>query len=361
MRARLRAQVAGRERIEALLKATLADRSYRELRILIAFARWSGLYLIDTELRAFTSRGRLDAIVGVDLGGTTAEALDYMLNLRNTRVRICRSGNPVVVFHPKVFSFAGSGGWRTIIGSANATAGGLFSNAEVVVDLSGTAKESNPFDPIWERFSRPDPPYGPEHISEVTTELLDDLAPDLARWQSRPPDRGRRQGGTGPPAIDLSHPLPRPGRPPRPLPPARKARRQRAQRGLAPIPPKRGTTPSVLYMEVWDETGGGTQVQFPKRVVHEYFGASEGQVTWVTLDTPDGREVNRVQIFSNNTFRVPLRFMASRGRPAVVRMTRTSLDTYRVEVRSRSDRGYQTWLSRCTNRTRSDSKRYGLE
>src|SRR5688572_69416 len=115
MQVEVRLQLAGADRIEQELNELLGQPGYARLRVLVAFARWSGLHLLDAALRAFVDRGEADIIVGIDLGGTTGEALEYLMRLPNTRVRVFRSGNPFIVFHPKAYVLDGPGGWCAII------------------------------------------------------------------------------------------------------------------------------------------------------------------------------------------------------------------------------------------------------
>jgi hypothetical protein len=58
----------------------IKPRRFVKLRILMAFTRWSGLGLIHTELSTFAKAGgKIEAILGIDVGGTTPEALRYLL------------------------------------------------------------------------------------------------------------------------------------------------------------------------------------------------------------------------------------------------------------------------------------------
>lgn len=364
-RTEIRAQFAGEHRVEELLNQLLREARFDRLRVLIAFARWSGLHLIDPALRAFAKRAKsVEVIVGVDLGGTTGEALEYLMRLPNTRTWVFRSGIPSIVFHPKAFGFAGPTGWCTVIGSSNATSGGLFTNAELVVRMDGKAQEPNPFDAVWSRLNGSEAPLTKEHVAPLTQTLLDQLSESLDAYTTDPPDRGSRKRGSGVTPVVVAAWPPKPGRPPRP---------DRPEEPPPPAPPPPPTLaplpeadvdpdspPATLYMEVWKETGGGTQVQFGTRVVKDFFGASAGGITWVRLDTPDGNEAHRVQLFKNHTARIPLRFMAGRKRPAVICMTRIAEDHYTVDVRSKGQKDYGPWLARCTEQTRRDSKRYGM-
>src|SRR5947209_1583212 len=96
VRVRALAQVAGKDTTSDQLNAFLREPEHTEFRFLLAYVRWSGLHLIDAELQSFASRGRVDGIVSIDFGGTTVEALTYLSELPNSRVRIFEAGLPDV-------------------------------------------------------------------------------------------------------------------------------------------------------------------------------------------------------------------------------------------------------------------------
>jgi hypothetical protein len=116
----------------------------------------------------------------------------------------------------------------------------------------------------------------------------------------------------------------------------------------------------VLYMELWDETGGGTQVQVSKEAFQTFFGASATTTTYVDLATPAGKDRVRLQAFSNDTFRIPLGFVRATNRPAVLRFERTGPDAYKVDVVEKGRRGYAAWLAQCGTRRNPNAKAYGI-
>ena len=74
-----RLQFATVNPLRDLLLACLRDIRYDRFRFMVAFARWSGLFLLDTDLQSFAQRKgtSIRGYVGTDLGGTTIEALTY--------------------------------------------------------------------------------------------------------------------------------------------------------------------------------------------------------------------------------------------------------------------------------------------
>ena len=106
------------------LNARLLDAAYTRFRCAVAFVRWSGLHLIDQPLQRFANRPgtSLECFVGVDLGGTTIEALTYLHELPGCTLHVVRSGIPTVVFHPKVYALEGRNRWWVLIGSSRSGA-----------------------------------------------------------------------------------------------------------------------------------------------------------------------------------------------------------------------------------------------
>lgn len=363
MRIRTLEQLAGANTAASEINDALASGNYQRFRFLVAFARWSGLNLLDAELQSFaTRRGTaIEGAVGVDLGGTTVEALTYLAGLPSATIKVFRSGNPAMVFHPKVYIFEGATTWRAIVGSSNLSMGGLFSNAEASLIVDGDAGEPIPGFEYWDFIFNCRPPLLPEHAQVVTDALLDELAPKLDPYTKAPPDRARRRTASGVTPLPWRVAPPPVGRPPIPRKTAVPARKSPATgqptTGGVTTPVGAGT----LYMELWEETGGGTQVQLAKDAFTKYFGATSTTVTWVTLTLPSGgKERVRLQSFPNDTFRIPLAFVRTTSKPAVLKFERTGPDAYAVDVRSKGRAGYTAWLSKCNRQRNPTSKRYGI-
>src|SRR6266540_296053 len=107
VRVEARLQYATVDPILDLLLACLQDTHYRRFRFMVAFARWSGLFLLDTDLQTFAHRK-----------GTSIEGLTYLSELPSAHINIIQANTRGVVFHPKVFEFSGDSGWLTVIGSS---------------------------------------------------------------------------------------------------------------------------------------------------------------------------------------------------------------------------------------------------
>lgn len=111
---------------------------YHTLNIAVAFAKNSGVLRIKDALERFRKRGgKVIAYVGVDLGGTSYEALTaLLLNTDSLNVIHSEKGQ---TFHTKIYQFVGDKKGLVVVGSHNLTGGGLWTNFEssVLISLGG--------------------------------------------------------------------------------------------------------------------------------------------------------------------------------------------------------------------------------
>lgn len=115
-------------RIGEVLRDLLDDPAFSELTVVVAWARYRGLARIEKELEAFRERGESTIIVGIDENGATRPGLVAAARLfSNAFVYHDRGAG---TFHPKVYLAGGTGRAALIVGSSNATPGGLFLNIE---------------------------------------------------------------------------------------------------------------------------------------------------------------------------------------------------------------------------------------
>ncbi|MEX3510775.1 phospholipase D-like domain-containing protein [Kocuria carniphila] len=113
------------DRLIELLDST----DYQTLNIIVAFAKNSGVLRIKDALEKFRRRGgTVNVCVGVDLGGTSHEALtSLLLHTDSLQVVHAEKGQ---TFHPKIYYFQGDEKSLVIVGSHNLTGGGLWTNFE---------------------------------------------------------------------------------------------------------------------------------------------------------------------------------------------------------------------------------------
>lgn len=114
----------------------LDSEQYHILNILVAFAKNSGVLRIKESLQKFRDRGGIvNVYVGVDLGGTSYEALTaLLLHANSLNVVHAEKGQ---TFHAKIYQFLGQDRGLIVVGSHNLTGGGLWTNFEssVIIPL----------------------------------------------------------------------------------------------------------------------------------------------------------------------------------------------------------------------------------
>lgn len=102
---------------------------YHTLNMAVAFAKNSGVLRIKDALEKFRKRGgKVNAYVGIDLGGTSYEALTALL-LHTDSLNVVHSEKGQT-FHPKIYQFVGKDKGLVVVGSHNLTGGGLWTNFE---------------------------------------------------------------------------------------------------------------------------------------------------------------------------------------------------------------------------------------
>lgn len=122
------------DRLTTLL-GEAASGKYDEAVFVSAFAKRAGIVRLKPALTALkASTSTLTCIVGVDHNGTSREAVNDLFDLAD-RLFIVHSTRPDVTFHPKAYLFKGPTAASLLIGSSNFTAGGLYTNMELGVEL----------------------------------------------------------------------------------------------------------------------------------------------------------------------------------------------------------------------------------
>jgi len=135
--AQLIVQPQGAPRLGEFLISHLIDRRWDEFRAAIAFVKYSGVRHIETQLRGFSQRARVQIAVGVDYQGSSLEGLSALLSAVAGRGEIWIFHNEnESAFHPKLYLFKGPDAADLVVGSGNLTTGGLFTNYEASLALS---------------------------------------------------------------------------------------------------------------------------------------------------------------------------------------------------------------------------------
>ena len=130
-------------RLIELLEST----NYHTFNVVVAFAKNSGVLRIKDAVARFRDRGGVvNAYVGVDLGGTSYEALTALLHCTDS-LNVIHSERGQT-FHAKIYQFLGKEEDLIVVGSHNLTAGGLWTNFEssvIIPRKSGNSTADNIF------------------------------------------------------------------------------------------------------------------------------------------------------------------------------------------------------------------------
>lgn len=116
--------------------------NYHTLNIAVAFAKNSGVLRIMYSLEKFREQGgKVNVYVGVDLGGTSYEALTALL-LHTDTLNVVHSESGQT-FHSKIYQFSGENNGLLVVGSHNLTGGGLWTNFESSVHIPTDGADAN--------------------------------------------------------------------------------------------------------------------------------------------------------------------------------------------------------------------------
>lgn len=104
--------------------------NYNSLTIFSAFAKNSGVLRLKSALQQFRiNEGSITAFIGIDLDGTSYEALLNLYSLCD-KLYVIHSENPVTTYHSKIYLLENDTSAWCAIGSNNLTGGGLWTNFE---------------------------------------------------------------------------------------------------------------------------------------------------------------------------------------------------------------------------------------
>jgi HKD family nuclease len=112
-----------------LIIDSLADVQFNSFNAFVAFVSVGGINNIIDQLTAFKARGGVIRLyVGVDLNGTSKEALEKLIELELETYIVFSPNN--IIYHPKIYAFEGDTFSRAVVGSSNFTERGLFQSIE---------------------------------------------------------------------------------------------------------------------------------------------------------------------------------------------------------------------------------------
>ena len=141
-----------------IIKQTLTE-PYDEFTIFSAFAKNSGVLRLKPSLEDFHTRGGIiNAFIGIDLDGTSYEALLNLFSLCDN-LYVIHSENPHSTYHSKIYMLRNTYSAWCAIGSNNLTGGGLWTNFESCsiqeFNLNNPNEEINSIDAIIAQYSDP--------------------------------------------------------------------------------------------------------------------------------------------------------------------------------------------------------------
>ncbi|MDZ4744723.1 MAG: phospholipase D family protein [bacterium] len=140
-----------------LIIDSLVDAQFNSFNAFVAFVSIGGIKNIIDQLKAFQARGgAIRLYVGVDLNGTSKEALEKLIELKIETYIVFSPNN--IIYHPKIYAFEGATHSRVVVGSSNLTERGLFQSIESSVCVNFNNEEDEMgiefLDDIYEHYNR---------------------------------------------------------------------------------------------------------------------------------------------------------------------------------------------------------------
>lgn len=354
------------ERIAALLESG----KYSSLRVLVAFAKGTGVGLISLALEKFIQGGgAIEVIVGLDMDGTSPDALESLVGLGATVFVFGVKGDRT--FHPKVMMFDTDppDQFAVVVGSNNWTPGGLDSNFEAALEVTAKRSESaaarelgEQVEELWRTYRTPRSPLAAErHLKLVTAQKLSRWAKDMPKGFAKGAPDQRKSTLAEHLFSAVKEALPR-----KPL--RRPPRRQQTASVVATTAGQTGasgpavTLPDTLYLVVTgDETSRGGEIQVPTDALSEYFGVDANDSLWVTFRHANGEteKHRKVGLYTRNkTYRLSSAKFAAQPRPFILQLDRVAPDEFAMTFHLSGTREYAV-ADRFATRGGGQSKRWG--
>lgn len=195
-------QPTGRIRLLGELRDGINDNRFNSLKAVVAFAKAGPLLRLQSAITPRRLSGfRIEAVIGVDQFGTSAQALNFALENFDTTYFTREPGR---TFHPKVYIFEGPLHARIFVGSNNLTVGGTETNFEASIrldfSLPSDAAAFAPFRDLWEELMPPGCP--------ATTVLTTSALANLIYEGTVPDERVMRKTSLAPGAGSTAPPRP---------------------------------------------------------------------------------------------------------------------------------------------------------
>ena len=284
---------------------------------------WQELQETLQHWRRSLSARRVVAYVGTDHGITDPKALKEMHD-DEVDVQVMKTYQGA--FHPKVVWLSGATSNSVWIGSNNLTKDGLIRNVEFAVVVKSQEIPQDLMrwaDAIADASER------------LTPELLKSYANERRRYD-------RRRAKAGVTTFTWS-------------------------RRVEPDGPARHAIPGgALIVEVMPKETGtdGNQVQIPRKAARAFFGVTEVGASRTIRLKPKGGTESRpltMTVFPNKTVRLVISDLEYGDRPCVIVFEQQDDQvSYEIVPQNIYPTRYGILLSRCGNRTRKRSRRWGI-
>ncbi|MDO5292772.1 MAG: phospholipase D family protein [bacterium] len=149
------------------------DSNFKSITIFSAFAKNSGVLRLKSALEKFKENGgKITAFIGIDLDGTSYEALLNLFSLCDN-LYVIHSENPSTTYHSKIYLLENDTSAWCAIGSNNLTGGGLWTNFEscslLEYDLSSQKSELDNIYSVIDKYT------DPSYICSTQISSIDDI------------------------------------------------------------------------------------------------------------------------------------------------------------------------------------------
>jgi len=335
------------------LKKELIDLKNKKLRVLVAYISWDGVKDIYNELESFydCKSNSIEMIIGLGDSFRELDVLEYLNDrMPDGKFMIFNASNPEYTFHPKIYLFDKKDKLTVFIGSSNLSIGGIRKNSECMLKLNLDRKKDHTlieeFNSTWSTYNDPKKPFGLGCLKDIDAMLKQAKSIRVKNEKSTQKSQIKKKNPLKDlfPEIDI---------------PTSKSTLTLQNRKTHTTQKNRLGKGSILLMEVKEETGGGSQVQFPSAVFTDYFSFIKGKNHKTIELCFSGDEEFRPAVlckFDNKTFRCTIREIIGYDRPLILKFEKNSLNGYFVTIIQGAN--FDKQIKKCIYQTRRDAKRW---
>lgn len=354
---------------ELLIEHLHREPAWRTFNAAVAFVKQSGVRQLVEPIRNHVSQGGDVRIsVGIDVGGTSSEGLNMLLDAVGAggTIWVFHNDNPST-FHPKVYLFKSDDTAVVVVGSGNLSEGGLFTNYEACLAVELDLRQENDMNylreirRLLEHYADPENPLCKRLDRELVSRLVEAgyvFSETRARDDAEEQPGGRVRQPTGP-RENLFGRAPVRGAPPVTSISTGRGERQPGGQRQAHIPQETGAeiaqdSSPVLMRYIVKAIGRDSQAHFTKATVERYFGLRPGDgksisIQWVQPGQVPGHLESRKLVYSQSNKNPKIEMDGLKGRipsnypadgRAILIVRRVEQGQYRYLVLLPNDPGY---------------------